>query len=47
MLASVNSGRPPLTGGSVEVIVAFFEQSDIDAVVFSIAGVAAAKFAEC
>ena len=45
MFASVNSGRPPLTGGCAEVIVAFFEQSAIVTDILSTAGDTATVFA--
>ena len=45
MFASVNSGRPPFTGGCEELMRAFFASALIDAVAFSIAGVDALKSA--
>ena len=45
MFASVNSGRPPLTGGCEEEILDFFAASEIVAVAFSTAGVAAVRSA--
>jgi hypothetical protein len=43
MFASVNSGRPPFTGGCEEVIVAPFACSAIVIAAVSTAGVAAAE----
>ncbi|CAB4372205.1 unannotated protein [freshwater metagenome] len=45
MVASVNSGRPPLIGGCVDVIVAPFAESAIVIAALSIAGVATAVLA--